>query len=156
MRETDLTDDALEQQANELLRATHSLGKQAGIYTDTQIQRQARERERHALDIHEHTMRLHTASCLGGILWRTIRTCLQQHKCPRRALECMRLWMLEFTYRQIAAAPGVDVSHTTVGHDIHTALDILRRDGTLGILETLAEVFGLSTAEVQDILRDGK
>ena len=57
-------------------------------------------------------------------------------------MECLRLWVIGYSYRQIAERPDIGVSYVTVGADIRLALKILRGDGLLGLLEMLIETFG--------------
>jgi hypothetical protein len=48
--------------------------------------------------------------------------------------------------------PKINVHYSTVSRDIHLAVNILMRDGTLGMIEMLCEVFNLSPATVTTLI----
>ena len=138
--------------ADALLAEHGALGKDAGCYTDDQIAKQDRRRD--DLPLREELVEFVRPGCLMGILWRSMESSLIRSRCPDRAVECLRLCLLGFPYRDIE--PRVGVSRSTIARDVHVALAYLRRDDYLGLIEVLCEVFHLSRHVVRHALNGTK
>lgn len=148
-----LTDDGLEAIADNLLRDNNALGRRSGCYTTTALERQRTDRGETSLE--EDRARETYTSGYDGIVWRSIQQSLHRANCPYIAQECMRLWCMRFTYREIGELPHVNLSHHTVGYWIRKCVIILRQDKTLGIVEMLAEVFHIPPSTVTYLLAEG-
>ena len=139
MRNDAPTDDALEQQADDLLRATHSLGKRYGIYTDTQIQRQARDHGECQLD-ENRTSSMNTTT-LNGSLWRIVNTTLESNHCKPMTVTCVKMWMEGYTLKEIGATDTINISQSTVHRRIKSALELMKTAEAASVVEVLLETF---------------
>ena len=145
-----MTDAEAEIEADRLLAEHRCLGRKHGCYTDEQIARRSYRRGDTELD--ENRTYSWAITSIEGIANRTICKSLQQHKCPGRAVECVRLWLMQYTYREIAVMKHIKVHERTVRRYVALGLKILRQDDNLGVIEMLASVFHLPPGVVAGIL----
>jgi hypothetical protein len=142
---------------DKLLRATGNLGKQAGCYTEKQIIWQNKRRDAQLDD--EHISK-RVEENLTGIRWGSIRSILQKSHCNRRAVECLELSLQGYSYQQISEKKhmvdktGNQLSASTVCRDVKCALDVLKSNNTLGLVEVLCDVFRLPRDTVIDIIKN--